>query len=160
MNKLIKGRPMDNLEFLQWLRGFFEVCVRQTEREGASERESEKDRERENVCGGKRGGKRESERECVFVWCVCVTCVCAFVFVTCMCVCPGCVPDAFQIHAMHAYKCTIITRSIARTLPQDHRQAGVEYDAAARRRVCVCVCVCVRARARARMSLSACLDSR
>ncbi len=77
-----------------------------------------------------------------------MTCVCAFVFVACVCVCPGCIPDAFRIHAMHAYKCTIITRPIARTLPQDHRQAGVEYDAAARRRVCVCVCVCARARAR------------
>ena len=25
VEKLLKGRPMDNLEFLQWLRGFFEV---------------------------------------------------------------------------------------------------------------------------------------
>ena len=98
------------------------------------------------------GGGREGERECVFVWCVCVTCVYAFVFVTCVCVCPGCIPNAFRIHAMHAYKCTIITRPIARTLPQDHRQAGVEYDAAARRRVCVCVCARARARVRSRVN--------
>ena len=32
VERMIKGRPMDNLEFLQWLRGFFEVtlsCIRQ-----------------------------------------------------------------------------------------------------------------------------------
>jgi hypothetical protein len=51
MNKLIKGRPMDNLEFLQWLRGFFEVCVCVRERESAraSERASERERERERM---------------------------------------------------------------------------------------------------------------
>ena len=27
VERMIKGRPMDNLEFLQWLRGFFEVLL-------------------------------------------------------------------------------------------------------------------------------------
>ncbi len=61
MNKLIKGRPMDNLEFLQWLRGFFEVCVRQREREKQRAGERVRKIERRRMCVVGRGGGTQGE---------------------------------------------------------------------------------------------------